>query len=155
SRPHWWPWHWERGFSDSATGHSANFRPVGRVVDAPQVLDSQGACVVVNSTLPRCHRILFLANPLSNPHRRSRWPSLVSASRNGRRSRHPSSVILCSCGAHRPSSTIQLHLPRPANLVCFVFPLRATSHLGRGPQRGHAAPSALPASCPWKPPRTQ
>jgi hypothetical protein len=39
--------------------HSAKLRPLGRVVDTPQVVDLQCTYGVIISTLPRCHRILF------------------------------------------------------------------------------------------------
>src|SRR5262245_19243732 len=37
----------------------AKLRAVGTVGDVSQVLDSQGSCVGIISTVPRCHRILF------------------------------------------------------------------------------------------------
>jgi hypothetical protein len=56
--------HGQREIASLCQEHSAKFVPVGRVGDAPQVLDLQGSCVVLISPVPRCHRLLF---PHPNP----------------------------------------------------------------------------------------
>src|SRR5262245_26001374 len=48
--------------------HCAKLCPVGTVMGVPQVLDYQGTCVVLLSTVPHCHRILF---PAPFPARRA------------------------------------------------------------------------------------
>src|SRR5262245_32598188 len=52
-------WASEEGLGTVPQCQCARLSPVGRVVDASQVIDTQDTCVVFISTVPRCHRILF------------------------------------------------------------------------------------------------